>query len=183
MYHVIKQYARSLALILFLGAGLVFMATPMNSNAQSIKVGPRATLSLGDISDLGGDFGIGANARVGIPTVPVNGDAAFTYYFAEENTTIWTVDINALYPLPLENPAFSPYVGAGIGITSFEFTQTTSTGFGTVTSSVSDTDTALNLIGGVEFSAGAVSPFVEANLSVGGDVDRFGLTGGFLYGF
>ena len=164
---------------------LFVFAIPANTQAQSFKIGPRATVSLGDISDVGGDFGIGANARVGVPTLPVDGDAAFTYYFADDPFTVWSFDINALYPLPLENPAFSPYVGAGVAITSFDNEQTVQNPFGGGTTTVgsSTTDTALNLVGGVEFSAGALSPFLEANLGVGGDIDRFGITGGLLYGF
>jgi len=149
---------------------LFVFAIPANTQAQSFKIGPRATVSLGDISDVGGDFGIGANARVGVPTLPVDGDAAFTYYFADDPLTIWTLDLNALYPLPISNPAIEPYLGGGVGITG-------------LSNGSSDTDTALNLVGGVEFSAGALSPFLEANLGVGGDIDRFGITGGLLYGF
>lgn len=160
---------KRLALILTAGFLFVFFV-PTNAQAQSLKLGPRATVSLGDISDVGGDFGIGANARVGIPGVPVDGDGAFTYYFADDPFTVWTLDLNALYPLPLANPAFEPYVGGGIGITG-------------LSNGSSDTDTALNLVGGIEFSAGGLSPFVEANLGVGGDIDRFGITGGLLYGF
>jgi hypothetical protein len=174
---------KRLAFVLSLGL-LFALAGPVTSQAQSVKLGPRATISLGDISDAGGDFGIGANARVGVPGLPVDGDAAFTYYFADDPVTVWSFDINALYPLPLENPAFSPYVGAGIGITGFDSEQTIQSPFGgSRTVGTSTTDTALNLVGGVEFSAGALSPFVEANIGVGGDVDRFGITGGLLYGF
>ena len=174
---------KRLAFVLSLGL-LFALVGPATSQAQSFKLGPCATISLGDISDVGGDFGIGANARVGFPGVPVDGDAAFTYYFADDPATVWSFDINALYPLPLENPAFSPYVGAGIGITGFDNEQTIQSPLGgSRTVGTSTTDTALNLVGGVEFSAGALSPFVEANLGVGGDVDRFGITGGLLFGF
>lgn len=169
-------------LIFALSLGLLFaLAAPMNSQAQSFKIGPRATVAAGDISDLGGDFGLGADARVGIPGFPVDGNAAFTYYFADN--TIWTLDINALYTLPVTGPV-SPYVGGGIGITGAEVVSSFSVGpGGTSTTTTTETDTALNLVGGVEFSAGALSPFAELNLTAGGDISRFGITGGVLYGF
>lgn len=153
-----------------LSLGLLFaLAVPVNSQAQSVKLGPRATVSLGDISDLGGDFGLGANARVGVPGVPVDGDAAFTVFFADDPFTVWTLDLNALYPLPIENPAFSPYAGAGLAFT-------------TISNGASNTETALNVLGGVEFNAGAVSPFAEINVGIG-DPDRIGISAGLLFGF
>jgi len=162
-----------------LTAGLLLVcAVPTNASAQSVKVGPRATISLGDISDVGGDLGIGANARVGLPSIPVDGHGAFTYYLADENWTVWSLDINAIYPLPVTGPV-SPYVGGGLGITNSSFENTVA---GRTTTS-SDTDTALNLVGGVEFNAGGLTPFAELNVGVGGDLSRVGLSGGLLFGF
>ena len=161
-----------------LTVGLLFaVAVPSNAPAQSFKVGPRATISLGDISDAGGDLGIGANARVGIPTVPVDGHGAFTYYFANENYTIWTLDLNAIYPLPVTGPV-SPYVGGGLGLLSSSF----ETSFQGQTQSTSDTEASLNLVGGVEFNAGGLTPFAELNVGVGGDWSRVGISGGLLFG-
>lgn len=162
---LMKRSALLFAILLFVGGTI-----PLNSHAQNVKLGPRATVSLGDISDVGGDIGIGANGRVAIPDVPVDGDAAFTYFFADDPYSIWALDLNALYPFPVENPSFMPYAGGGVAITN-----TSIDGGG------SDTDAALNLVGGIEFSAGAVSPFVELNVGVGGDIDRFGLSGGLLF--
>lgn len=162
-----------------LTVGLLFViAAPDNADAQSFKVGPRATVSLGEISDVGGDLGIGANARVGIPSIPVDGHGAFTYYFANENYTIWSLDINAVYPLPVTGPV-SPYVGGGLGIVNSSYDYSS----GNQSVSASDTDTALNLIGGVEFNAGGITPFAELNAGIGGDWDRFGISGGILFGF
>lgn len=157
-------------LALALSLGLLFaVAVPMNSQSQSFKLGPRATISAGDISDFGGDFGLGGNIRAGAPGIPVDGDAAFTVFFADDPFTVWTLDLNALYPLPLENPVFSPYAGAGVAFT-------------TISNGDSNTETALNLVGGVEFSAGTVSPFAELNIGVG-DPDRVGVSAGLLFGF
>lgn len=163
-----KRFALLFSFLLFLVATI-----PQHSQAQNFRLGPRATISLGDISDLGGDIGIGGNARVAIPDVPVDGDVAFTYFFADDPTSVWTLDFNALYPFPLEEQTFLPYAGGGIALTN--------TSVEVAGQSASDTDAALNLVGGVEFDAGAVSPFLEVNVGVGGDVDRFGLSGGFLF--
>ena len=166
--NLMKRSALLFAVLLLLGG-----TVPLNSHAQSFRIGPRATVSLGNISDLGGDVGIGANGRVDIPDVPVNGDAAFTYFFADDPTSVWTLDLNALYPFPLEEQTFLPYAGGGLALTN--------TSVEIAGRSASNTDVALNLVGGVEFDVGVISPFLEVNVGVGGDVDRFGLSGGLLF--
>lgn len=163
-----------------LAVGLLFVcAVPSNIQAQSFELGPRATISVGDISDAGGDFGLGADARVGLSGIPVDGNAAFTYFFADN--TVWTFDLSVVYPFPVSGPV-SPYAGAGVGITGFEQVTVTANRTGTTTQSETTTDTALNIVGGVKFNAGGLTPFAEVNVGVGGDIDRFGLTGGLLFG-
>ncbi len=165
-----------------LAVGLLFVfAVPSNIQAQSFELGPRATISVGDISDLGGDFGIGADARVGFSGIPVDGNAAFTFFFADN--TIWTLDLNAVYPFPVSGPV-SPYAGVGVGIVGFEQVTGFSAGPGgtATTQTETTTDAGLNIVGGAKFNAGALTPFAELNLGVG-DISRFGITGGLLFGF
>lgn len=168
---------------LVLAGFLVFvLAFPITSQAQmesesTFKIGPRVTLSLGDISDAyGGDFAIGADARYRFAEAPIQGNAALDFYFADEDITVFTIDVNAVYPIDA-GEAFSPYVGAGLGYTNI--TVDVETDFGSFSGDA--TDTGLNLVGGAEFkTGGALTSFAQAQFTVG-DLDRFGLTGGLLF--
>jgi opacity protein-like surface antigen len=158
------------------------VALPIPSNAQTsseseFKVGPRATLSLGDISDAyGGDIAVGADVRYQFADLPVQGNGAFDFYFADENITVFTIDVNAVYPLEV-GETLAPYVGAGLGYTNISVDVDTQ--FGSFSGDSSDT--GLNLVGGTEFvTGGSLTPFVQAQLTVG-DLDRFGLAGGVLF--
>jgi opacity protein-like surface antigen len=61
MYHFIRRYTRSLALVLFLGAGLIFTATPAQSQTD-ISPGVRAGV---DFMSVGGDDTDGFDSRTG----------------------------------------------------------------------------------------------------------------------
>lgn len=162
---------------------LLLLAAPNNAQAQVevdqpvFKLGPRVILDVGDVSDAGGDFGIGADVRIQIPSLPVQGNGSFNYYFTDDPYTIFAIDLNAVYPFGVDNQSFTPYAGGGLGIT--RVSADINTGFGSV--DASDTDIGLNLVGGAEFNAGNVTPFVEGQFTVGGDWNRFGITGGLLF--
>jgi opacity protein-like surface antigen len=159
---------------------LFLIAAPNNAQAQDgFKVGPRVTIDLGDISDaFGGDFALGADVRVMIESLPVDGQASFDYYFAEDPWTVFAFDINALYPFAMEDQPFRPYVGAGLGIARWSADVESDFGFGF---STSNTDVGINLLGGAEFPLDGFTPFAQAQFTVGGDADRFGITGGVLF--
>ena len=107
---------------------------------------------------------------------PIELSRAFDFYFAEEDVTILTVDLNGHHVFPTEGKV-SPYAGAGIGISSVPVDVDTRVGsFG-----ADDSDVGLNLVGGIEFQTGSVRPFAQGQFTVGGDFDRFGLTGGVLF--
>lgn len=155
-------------------------AVPLTAQAQSepaFKVGPRVTLSVGDISDaFGGDVAIGADLRYQFAEFPVQGNGAFDFYFADEDVSVFTIDVNVVYPLEV-GETFAPYVGAGLGYTNVSVD--IDTGFGGFSGDTSDT--GINLVGGTEFVTGAAfTPFAQAQLTLG-DVDRFALTGGLLF--
>jgi opacity protein-like surface antigen len=95
----------------------------------------------------------------------------------ESRITFFTIDVNVLYPFQA-GETFAPYVGAGLGHT--DVSVDVETRFGDVSGDVSDT--GLNLVGGANSKrGGSLSPFVKGRLTVGGDLDRFGLTGGVLF--
>lgn len=98
----------------------VFLLTPRQADAQAaiFKLGPRATVEASDISDAyGGSFALGADVRLQTPALPVQGNGSFDFYFADDPWTVWTVDLNAVYPFAIEGQPFMPYAGAGLGIT------------------------------------------------------------------
>jgi len=163
--------------VLLLGMGLVSAQT---SKAQ-VSIGPRLGVPVGDLSDAASLY-IGADARFNTPSLPVVPNASFDYYLTDvDGQSIITVDLNALYPFEGTGMSFLPYGGAGLGITrsSFEFTNP-ATG---QTTTNTDSEVGFNLIGGLQFQTGSLKPFAQANVTVGGDNTRFGLTGGLLFGF
>ena len=191
-----KRFAVLTAVSLFLAVAFPLTAQAQMESGSNFKIGPRATIALSDLSDAGADFAIGGDVRYdlsGDVDAPIQLSGAFDFYFAEDiepegvdeevSQTIFTVDLNAHYMIPTE-ATFSPYVGGGIGITSFSQDEVeVDTPIGTQTfGGESDTDTGLNLVGGAEIETdGSLTPFVEGRLTVGGDLDRFGLTGGVLF--
>ncbi|NBC87431.1 MAG: outer membrane beta-barrel protein [Bacteroidetes bacterium] len=152
---------------------LLFLAVPTQDAHAQVKIGPRAVLSVGDISDAGGDFGIGADVRFLAGDLPVTFNGAFDYYFVDnelnDDLSIFTIDFNALYMFGVDNQAFTPYAGGGLGVTRAS------------ANDVSNSEVNLNIIGGAEFPLEQFTPFVQAQFGVGGDVDRFNIAGGLLF--
>ena len=161
-------------------AALLFLAVPAQDAQAQVKLGPSAVLSVGDISDAGGDFGIGADVRFLAGDLPVTFNGAFHYYFTDDfpgtdvSQTIFTIDANALYMFGIENQAFTPYAGGGLGITRYSVDVDSQF-------DPSTTEVNLNIIGGAEFPLESFTPFVQAQFGVGGDFDRFNIAGGLLF--
>lgn len=171
--------------ILSLVLALLFLFAPQPSHAQVevdetvFKLGPRVTIDVGDINDaFGGSFALGADVRLRTPALPVQGNGSFDFYFADDPWTVWSIDLNAVYPFGVDNEAFTPYAGAGLGITRWSADVDTELGtFGS-----SNTDIGINIVGGAEFeTGGSVTPFVQLQATVAGDADRLGITGGLLF--
>lgn len=171
---------------LFLFVGL---CVPVTSQAQtSLKIGPRLGIPVGDVSDIGGNLFIGVDARIDSEGLPVVISPSLDYYFMDDVTiggesvsrTVFAVDANAFYEFGVDNQAFVPYAGGGLAITRFS-TEDVQTQFGSV-SGGSDTEVGLNVAGGARFPLGSVEPFAQLNATLGGDVQRLGLTGGLLFG-
>lgn len=148
---------------LFLVVGL---AAPVNAQAQTgVKVGPRVGIPVGDLSDFTSVF-LGADLRVINEELPVVPSASFDYYLTDvENFSVIAVDLNALYEFGVDNQEFVPYSGGGLAVTR----------------SSDDTEIGLNIVGGARFPLGGVEPFAQLNATLGGNVQRLGLTGGLLF--
>ena len=167
---------------------LALLIAPQRATAQtSIEVGPRIGIDFGDIEE----FFIGAEGRIVSDALPVVVSPAFDFYFVDTGVdgvdqSIFTVDINALYEFGVDNQAFTPYAGGGLGIvrSSVDVEGTDIPGLGTIGGgSDSTTDVGLNLVGGARFETGTLKPFVQAKINVGGDFTMFGVMGGLLFSF
>jgi len=170
-----KRFVTLTALVVAFAVAVPLTAQAQMESESAFMIGPRVTLDLADISDAyDGTFAIGADARYKNSEFPVQGNAAFDFYFAADNVTVYTIDLNVTYPFQTSG-AFTPYLGAGLGFTNVSVD--TGTQFG----SASGNDTGLNLVGGAEFQVeSSFTPFVQGQFTVG-DLDRFGITGGLLF--
>jgi hypothetical protein len=169
-----KRFAPLITVALILAVAFPLTAQAQTESSSGFEIGPRVTIDVGDIEEfaLGGDVRYDLSQNV---EAPVQLSGAIDFYFADDaqvgnqevDRSIYTVDLNAHYMFPTEE-TFSPYAGAGIGITGSEVGGTSST------------DTGLNLVGGVEFDTGTLQPFVQGQITIG-DFDRLGITGGLLF--
>ena len=148
--------------------GVCVLAGLHEARAQAqVEIGPRLGFDLtGHVED----FFIGADARFGFSNLPVLVNGALDIYL-EEDFDFFQLSVNALYEFGVYNVAFTPYAGAGIGISRKSFE-----------SEFRDdrTDAGLNLIGGVTFGFGNLRPFAQAQITVG-DFGLFTIGGGLLF--
>ena len=168
------------AAALLLSFGLL---APGTAEAQtSVKFGPRLGIPVGDVSDIGGNLYLGADARFDTDALPVVLNPSVDFYFVDEvegtsvDQSVFAIDLNALYEFGVDNEAFTPYAGGGIAITRFSVDDD-----GVFPGDPDETDVGLNVVGGARFPLGSVEPFAQLNAVVGGDIDRLGLTGGILF--
>ena len=143
---------------------LLLSAGAGDARAQGFRWGPE--LSLADDAD----FGIGARMEfdfTGSPlTLIANGDV----FFPGNDVTWIELNANLVYNFDVASaPTVTPYAGGGLNI---RYRDGGNWG--------SDTDPGLNLLGGVRFDAGSISPFVEAKFEIEGG-DQFVVTGGILF--
>lgn len=166
---------------------LLLLIAPQQADAQtSFEVGPRIGIDFGDLEE----FFIGADGRIYSDALPVVINPSFDYYFISSgvdgvDVSAFAVDVNALYEFGVDNQAFTPYAGGGLGIVRFSSsTESVETPFGDFGGvSASTTDVGLSLVGGAKFEAGNLQPFAQAKINVGGDFTLFNLMGGLLFSF
>lgn len=166
-----KQFAL-LATAVFLALSIPTEASGQTAapGETTVKVGPRVGLDAGDIEE---PF-VGADVRIGLPASRIAINPTFDFYFTED--PFWSLSANALYRFGVDNEAFTPYSGAGLGI----YRSSTEGGGGS-------TDLGLNAVFGAEFRVGPVGPFVEAQYSPvfteGSTTSIFSVKGGLLFEF
>lgn len=143
---------------------LVGLSASVPAAAQSpLAVGPRVGFDVANVEELL----LGADARLTLPGVPVEGQASLDVYLPAQGSFV-TVSTNVLYPFHVDNAALQPYAGAGLGFLFYD----------TVGEDASDT--GLNLVGGVRFpSPRSLTPFVQTQITLGA-VDLIAVSGGLL---
>jgi opacity protein-like surface antigen len=125
----------------------------------------------------GGDFGLGARGEFGTSSLALV--LSFDYYFPGDDLhdlKFYELNANLAFTFPIEG--FRPYIGGGVGIARVSFDVSD-------LFSDSNTSTGVNILGGIKFGPGVVTPFIEGRYVIYGDdegfPDRFVLTGGILF--
>jgi hypothetical protein len=134
------------------------------SAQTTFAIGPRIGYDFGTFEELS----IGTDVRIGIATLPILIAPALDYYFVDEGSLL-QIDINALFPFGIDNQMFTPYFGAGVGISR---------------SSIEDfdaTDTGLNILGGAVFGFGNIRPYAQLKAKVTGDWEVLAIQGGLIF--
>jgi hypothetical protein len=182
---IVQHFQRPLALVSFALASAVGSAARADTGLQ---IGARTGIQLLEDDELrsANAFSIGAEARFSFELSPLIVGLTFDHFFVEDRT-LFQVGANALYDLPLGLSFLYPYLGVGVGVTSFALPETAEPQM-TPGSPVSGDDSngtrlGMNLLGGVRFDHVAlpvVRPFAQVMLSVG-PIDLFTIVGGVLF--
>jgi hypothetical protein len=140
------------------------------------KIGPRVGYELDEV----GAFAIGADVRFSPPALPIAINPTFDYYFVDKDATgdasLWQANINALYDFGIANQVFTPFVGVGLALTNVSLGSRSAFGV-----SESGTSAGANILVGAEFGFGAMRPFVQAQTTLGGDLQTATIAGGLLF--
>lgn len=153
---------RFLLLVAILGLAL----PTATATAQSgVAVGPRVGFDVANVEELL----IGADARLALDGWPVEVQSALDVYLPARGSFV-TLSVNVLYRVPVDHPRVRPYVGSGLGLSFFDDA-----------AGRNQSDTGLNLVGGLHFpSAAAFTPFVQTQITLG-TVDLIAISGGLLF--
>ena len=157
----------------------------MAQTRAKIGVGGGGTLARGDFGQV---FKTGWHGQVmvlfDLPALPVDIRVDGQYGEHKDDLTssvktkLITGMVGAQIPLGLPRSPATPYLTAGVGVTNIDVS------VGSL--SASTTDFAIGGGGGVSFSLGSVSLFIEARIinafTDGGSTTFFPLTGGIMFG-
>jgi len=152
--------------------GLAFLSSvPTLGQGVSVDLGPRLGVDVADVDEL---F-LGADVRLGFPSLPVVVNPVFDYYFTD-GYDFYQFSANALLDMSTSAmPNISPYLGAGLGISNLSY-DVDSPGRGG-----DNTDIGINLIGGGSIDAGSFRPFAQVQITLLGDVDLITISLGALF--
>jgi len=172
-----KRYVPFLALLLALSVSV-------EAQAQ-FDLGAHVGYNLGDEPFDALFIGVDGRFALGALQFPVVLAPSIQYFFLDDfegfgqsvSQSLIEIDLNALYEIGIENQAFTPYVGAGLGIGRYSVDVETGI-IGSV--DLSSTDIGLNILGGAVFGFGPLRPYAQARFMLGG-AELITLQGGILY--
>ncbi|PEN12741.1 hypothetical protein CRI94_11985 [Longibacter salinarum] len=159
---------------------LMLLTAPSAQGQAIVKVGPRMTVEFGDISDAPGDsWALGGDARIRHEEYSIQANGAIDYYSINDDLSVLTLDVNAVFVFITEDQALMPYVGLGLGVA-----RVSSSGeVGESYFGGDRTEAGLNIVGGAELDLGLLRPFAQAQFTNGNEIDRFGMSVGLLVAF
>lgn len=150
---------------------LFLTVIPRESSAQ-FSLGFHGGYNVDAFSDEGigdGAYFLGGQARFGLQGLPLIVSPSIDYYFTGlDNVTVLLFNADVLFPFNVttRRPAVvTPYLGLGLGVSRIML-DVDAPLIGDIIES-DRTDYGLNVIGGVTFATGPVSPFVQARASLG----------------
>lgn len=156
--------------IIALTFALLLLGTT-DSNAQ-FSLGVQGGYNLDTFTDSGladGSYYLGGQARFGLQGLPIILNPNANYYFSSLNdVNVFQMNADVLIPFGTHNAAFTPYAGAGLGITRVAYNADVPL-FDDLLDT-KQTNYGLNLMGGATFGSGPVHPFVQARVTLGDHV-------------
>lgn len=163
---------RTVITLLFAFGVMIFA----QSASAQFQIGPRVGYELDEV----GALGVGADLRFSPPALPIAINPTFDYYFLDDDefggADVWQANINALYNFGIANQVFTPYVGAGLALTRVTLGNRAAFGL-----NESSTEAGANILVGAEFGFGAMRPFVQAQTTLGGELQTATIAGGVLF--
>lgn len=156
-------------------AVLLLLAATPEAQAQVIDLGVRGSYEVDDIESPA----LGADLRISTIGLPVVINPAFDYYFLDEDdfgdASFFQFTVNALYEFGYENRLFTPYAGPGLSISRYSADEDL------VGGDVDNTDLGINLLAGARFGLGSLTPFIQAQFALGGDIEPAAISAGLLF--
>jgi hypothetical protein len=163
---------------LFVAVAVPFALSVGTVSAEAQRFGGQ--LSWGSDSDVG----VGARAEFPLTNMLTKTGVfsrafivtQFDWYFVDcpsgVDCSYW--ELNPTFAVPLQTTSLRPYLGAGLNV-AHASVDVPGVGSG------SETETGVNLLGGLKFTLGGAEAFSEARVSLGGG-EQFALSFGFLFG-
>lgn len=134
--------------------------------------GAEAQMALGVQGNWGSeaDFGVGARTLINVPSSNLEAVGSVDVFFPDGDVDWLDINANLFYHFHLpDSPSVIPYLGGGLNLARLSV------------GDASNTETGLNIGGGLRFPGASVTPFVELR-GVISDADQFVVTGGLLFG-
>lgn len=148
---------------------VVLLATGASDATAQLALGPRLGIGVGDVEDPY----LGVDVRFDAPMLPVQASVSGDYYLLDaDNVSLYQITADGLFEFGITNQLFTPYAGGGLSLAFMSYD---------IEGLDNDTELGLHVVGGAVFELTSFRPFVQAEFTVGGGRDLYGVTGGVLF--